>query len=217
MLLDVALKSKDTNGRTELRRTDIQLIDFGSAIYQHYSHPDLVSTRHYRAPEIILGLPWSYPIDMWSIGCILAELYLGKQVFSTHSNGEHLALICKFLGRSCYPAWMCETHADVVKKQHKTRATQSVRSKNARKRETTFDVQLIDLGTRVPIFRQWDSPAYVKLRTLKEIFNTIQDPLSCRSEEEEEAFQGLIRGCLEMDPTLRMTPLEALQHRFIKG
>ena len=41
-------------------------------------HSSVVSTRHYRAPEVILGLGWSYPADMWSLGCIFAELITGE-------------------------------------------------------------------------------------------------------------------------------------------
>lgn len=41
-------------------------------------HSTVVSTRHYRAPEVILGLGWSFPADMWSIGCIIAELATGE-------------------------------------------------------------------------------------------------------------------------------------------
>ena len=39
-----------------VKRTDIQLIDFGSATFDHEHHSTIVSTRHYRAPEVILGL-----------------------------------------------------------------------------------------------------------------------------------------------------------------
>lgn len=38
-----------------VKRTDIQLIDFGSATFDHEHHSTIVSTRHYRAPEVILG------------------------------------------------------------------------------------------------------------------------------------------------------------------
>lgn len=53
----------------------------------------MVSTRHYRAPEIILGLGWSYPCDIWSIGCILVEFFTGDALFQTHDNLEHLAMM----------------------------------------------------------------------------------------------------------------------------
>jgi dual-specificity kinase len=52
-----------------------------------------VSTRHYRAPEVILGLGWSFPCDLWSVGCILAELATGDALFQTHENLEHLAMM----------------------------------------------------------------------------------------------------------------------------
>jgi len=78
--------------------TDIKLIDFGSATFDSHHHTAVVSTRHYRAPEVILGLGWTYPCDIWSIGCILVELYTGEALFQTHENLEHLALMEKMLG-----------------------------------------------------------------------------------------------------------------------
>lgn len=77
--------------------SSIRLIDFGSATFAEDYHASVVSTRHYRAPEIILGLGWSYPCDVWSIGCILVELYTGEALFQTHENLEHLAMMeCVF-------------------------------------------------------------------------------------------------------------------------
>lgn len=73
--------------------TEIRLIDFGSATFQDEYHSSVVSTRHYRAPEIILGLGWSFPCDIWSIGCILVEFFTGDALFQTHDNLEHLAMM----------------------------------------------------------------------------------------------------------------------------
>lgn len=85
----------------EIRRvksSDIRLIDFGSATFDHEHHSTIVSTRHYRAPEVILELGWSQPCDVWSIGCIMFELYLGMTLFQTHDNREHLAMMERILG-----------------------------------------------------------------------------------------------------------------------
>ncbi|KAE8687963.1 Serine/threonine-protein kinase AFC2 [Hibiscus syriacus] len=76
----------------------IKVIDLGSAAYEHQDHNYIVSTRHYRAPEVILGLGWSYPCDMWSVGCILVELCSGEALFQTHENLEHLAMMERVLG-----------------------------------------------------------------------------------------------------------------------
>ena len=79
--------------RRVLLDTEIRLIDFGSATFEEEYHSTVVSTRHYRAPEIILNLGWSYPCDIWSIGCILVEFYTGDALFQTHDNLEHLAMM----------------------------------------------------------------------------------------------------------------------------
>ncbi|KAG2495652.1 hypothetical protein HYH03_006252 [Edaphochlamys debaryana] len=76
----------------------IKVIDFGSATFEEQYHSCIVSTRHYRAPEVILGLGWSYPCDLWSIGCILIELITGEALFQTHENLEHLAMMEAVLG-----------------------------------------------------------------------------------------------------------------------
>ncbi|KAJ8321962.1 hypothetical protein KUTeg_000433 [Tegillarca granosa] len=82
--------------------TDIKLIDFGSATFDHEHHSTIVSTRHYRAPEVILELGWSHPCDVWSIGCIMFELYTGFTLFQTHDNREHLAMMERCLGTIPY-------------------------------------------------------------------------------------------------------------------
>lgn len=76
----------------------IQIIDFGLAIFNDEYHAAIVSTRHYRAPEIVLGTGWSFPCDMWSVGCILVELIIGEALFRTHDNLEHLAMIERVCG-----------------------------------------------------------------------------------------------------------------------
>ncbi|KAK3026040.1 hypothetical protein RJ639_042532 [Escallonia herrerae] len=76
----------------------IKVIDFGSTAYEHQNHNYIVSTRHYRAPEVVLGLGWSYPCDIWSVGCILVELCSGEALFQTHENLEHLAMMERVLG-----------------------------------------------------------------------------------------------------------------------
>ncbi|XP_076198449.1 dual specificity protein kinase CLK1 isoform X3 [Aptenodytes patagonicus] len=81
-----------------LKNPDIKVVDFGSATYDDEYHSTLVSTRHYRAPEVILALGWSQPCDVWSIGCILIEYYLGFTVFPTHDSKEHLAMMERILG-----------------------------------------------------------------------------------------------------------------------
>jgi len=81
-----------------MKDTRVKLIDFGSATFDWEHHSSVVSTRHYRPPEVILELGWSQPCDVWSTGCILFELYQGHTLFQTHDNLEHLAMMTRILG-----------------------------------------------------------------------------------------------------------------------
>lgn len=81
-----------------LKNPDVKIVDFGNATYDHEHHTSVVSTRHYRAPEVILDLGWDHSCDVWSVGCILIEYYLGSTLFQTHDSKEHLAMMERVLG-----------------------------------------------------------------------------------------------------------------------
>jgi len=95
---DIIYDPKKKRDFRMVKNPEIRLIDFGSATFDHEHHSTIVSTRHYRAPEVILELGWAQPCDVWSVGCILFELYLGITLFQTHDNREHLAMMERILG-----------------------------------------------------------------------------------------------------------------------
>ncbi|XP_076748559.1 uncharacterized protein LOC143422070 isoform X2 [Xylocopa sonorina] len=78
--------------------SSIKVIDFGSSCYSHQRVYTYLQSRFYRSPEVILGLPYGTPIDMWSLGCILAELYTGCPLFPGEDEIEQLACIMEVLG-----------------------------------------------------------------------------------------------------------------------
>ena len=78
--------------------TKVKVIDFGGATYNDEKKSSIINTRQYRAPEVILGWGWGYASDLWSVGCIIAELYRGELLFATHDNAEHLALMERAAG-----------------------------------------------------------------------------------------------------------------------
>ena len=86
------------------RSLELRLIDLGNAVWNTRPHRSVIGTRHYRPPEVLLGIEWECPSDMWSVGCILVELYTGQTLFQTHNNREHLAMIERVLGP--FPASM---------------------------------------------------------------------------------------------------------------
>ncbi|CAH8655600.1 unnamed protein product [Dicrocoelium dendriticum] len=76
----------------------IRVIDFGSSCYTNKQIYTYIQSRFYRAPEVILGLPYGPPIDIWSFGCILPELYMGQPLFPGENEAEQLSRIMEMLG-----------------------------------------------------------------------------------------------------------------------
>lgn len=100
--------------RAPLRVVPVSVIDFGGATFEHQHKSTIINTRQYRGPEVILNLGWDMASDMWSVGCILMELYLGELLFATHDSMEHLALMEACLGR--FPSHMCTANTHEVRK-----------------------------------------------------------------------------------------------------
>jgi cyclin-dependent kinase 12/13 len=65
-----------------------------------------VITMWYKPPELLLGAQrYSHPVDMWSTGCVLAELELGRPLFPGKTEAEQLDLICKVIGTPDDTVW----------------------------------------------------------------------------------------------------------------
>jgi len=71
----------------------VKVIDFGSSCFIHDHLSSYIQSRSYRAPEVILGCKYDYKIDIWSLGCILAELYTGNVLFQNDSLQSLLARV----------------------------------------------------------------------------------------------------------------------------
>lgn len=68
-----------TNDINDMR---VKIIDFGSSCFVGNQLYTYVQSRFYRAPEVLLGFPsYDFQVDMWSLGCIVAEMYTGHPIF----------------------------------------------------------------------------------------------------------------------------------------
>lgn len=74
------------------------MIDFGSACHEMQTVYTYIQSRFYRSPEVLLGLPYSTSIDMWSLGCIVVELFLGLPLFPGTSEYNQVSRIVDMLG-----------------------------------------------------------------------------------------------------------------------
>lgn len=83
---------------SNLKTAKIKLIDFGSACFESNTMYSYVQSRFYRSPEVLLGLPYTSAIDMWSLGCICAELFLGLPSFPGQTEYDQVCRIVEVLG-----------------------------------------------------------------------------------------------------------------------
>lgn len=79
----------------------VKIADFGLVreIRSRPPYTDYVSTRWYRAPEVLLhSTTYSSPIDLWAVGCIAAEIYTYRPLFPGNTETDQLYKICAIMG-----------------------------------------------------------------------------------------------------------------------
>ncbi|KAI9569102.1 hypothetical protein HD554DRAFT_2204797 [Boletus coccyginus] len=109
-------------------KSAIKVIDFGSSCFEHEKIYTYIQSRFYRSPEVILGMNYHMAIDMWSLGCILAELYTGFPIFPGENEQEQLSCIMEVLG---------PPDKDFVNRSSRKRLFFVVNSKGRRRRPGT--------------------------------------------------------------------------------
>ncbi|EYE91865.1 mitogen activated protein kinase [Aspergillus ruber CBS 135680] len=78
---------------------DLKICDFGLAREQDHQMTGYVVTRYYRAPEVMLTWQqYNYAVDIWSVGCILAEMLRGKPLFPGKNHIDQFTIITQVLG-----------------------------------------------------------------------------------------------------------------------
>jgi len=79
-------------------KSGIKVVDLGSGTLEKDQYYTYIQSRYYRAPEVILGIRYSPAIDVWSLGCILYELYSGRPLFTGEDELDQLACIAEVRG-----------------------------------------------------------------------------------------------------------------------
>uniref|UniRef100_A0A914DLK7 Protein kinase domain-containing protein n=1 Tax=Acrobeloides nanus TaxID=290746 RepID=A0A914DLK7_9BILA len=174
----------------------LKLCDFGSAIHVSEAElaPYLVS-RFYRAPDISLGLPFDYGIDMWSVAVTLYEVYTGKIMFAGKSNNQMLKYFMDLKGK--FP-------------------NKLIRKSNLR--DMYYDMNYNFLYHEVDKVTQRDKITVMtnikKSRNLLTELVGDQD-LDKEGYEKVEQFCDLLELMTIVDPQKRITCGDALKHKFI--
>lgn len=170
------------------RHSRIKVIDFGSSCKENQVVHGIVQSPFYRAPEVLLGIvPFSLPIDMWSLGCILFEIHTGETLFEGRRDDEQLFLISHLLGM--VPDNMID-------------------DQRATFRDTYFEAADNGWKLRSPttIFGQQSG------RYGRSLVSRIRIKTATESLATYQLFEDLLQKMLAVDPTKRITPSAALNH-----
>jgi len=207
LLVDDTYESPDGRGLC-ITSTDTRLIDFGGATFFDEHHAKMINTRQYRAPEVMLGLKWSYSSDIWSCGCILPELLTGDQLFATHQNREHFALMVKILNRPLPASMTSEALKPFqrTRRLHLNSRSNSPENNNGRGRSPS--TVPVDSIFNPKGHLKWPDKASAASRS------RVEKAVPLRDQFDDANFISLIEQCLTYEPDKRLTALEALQHPF---
>lgn len=178
----------------------LKICDLGSAAdiaENNEATPYLVS-RYYRAPEIILGMRYDYPIDMWSIGVTLFEMWTGKFLFKGNTNNHMLRLIMECRGK--FSPKMLKK-CSLASEHFNFDAAFKSYEKDAFDKDVVKYIHFVkptpglDLKSRI-------------LEAAKGMNNSAQM-------KQVNLLADLLDRCLTLNPEKRITPADALKHPFI--
>ncbi|KAF3152748.1 dual specificity protein kinase yak1 [Orbilia oligospora] len=189
----------------------IKVIDFGSACDERQTVYTYIQSRFYRSPEVLLLLPYSSAIDMWSLGCIVVELFLGLPLFPGSSEYNQVARIVEMLGLP--PTWMLEMG------KQSGEFFEKVTDEFGRK---TYRLKSMETYSREHGTKEQPSKRYFQATTLPDIINQYAMPRKNMKPAEIEremnnrvAFIDFVRGLLNINPLERWSPQQAKLHPFI--
>ncbi|KAF8919835.1 kinase-like protein [Mucidula mucida] len=201
-----------------LQSPTIKVIDFGSACHERQTVYTYIQSRFYRSPEVLLGMSYTASIDMWSLGCIAVELFLGLPLFPGTSEYNQLTRIIEMLGMP--PLSMLNTGKQSNQFFDCFETWNPIINQNEKK----YRLKSIEQYSREHNTNEQPGKQYFKATTLPEIINTAPMPPSKgRSHETEKelnnraSFINFCQGLLDLNPVTRWTPQQARLHPFITG
>lgn len=205
------------------KKSGVKVIDFGSSCRSNKRMYSYIQSRFYRSPEVILGLPYGVAIDMWSLGCILAEMHTGEPLFSGSDQFDQMQKIVKLLGM--VPDEMLERASSSIKSQFFERKSNVLPGqeewmirqtrKKSSKSETPSPTEALE--PKEPIV-----PSTDPIASLTEVITAgnrqkkkFPPSEAYNSQRNYELFIDFVYKMLAYRPEDRINPHDAMKHPFI--
>ncbi|XP_056872754.1 homeodomain-interacting protein kinase 2-like isoform X1 [Takifugu flavidus] len=169
----------------------IKLIDFGVArVASTIPQGSAIQVLCYRSPEVLLGLPLTEAVDIWSLGCVVAMLHLGNRLFDGDNEFDVMRYIVELFGQP------------------------PNRMLNAGIKTNQFFKQSMCAWNRSwKLKTGYSRGGHKLLDSLDDILSAF--PSNGSKHPELNLFVNMLKKMLDLDPATRITPAQLLQHGFL--
>ncbi|EJK75133.1 hypothetical protein THAOC_03154 [Thalassiosira oceanica] len=196
-------------------RALVKVIDFGSSSFVTDRQSSYIQSRSYRAPEVILGLPYGGKIDIWSLGCVVAEMYTGEVTFQNDSEVSMLSRIEAICGpfprhmidkgRNCHRIF---TDSGLIYEKTTIDNVEDSRSVSSNE----------DAGSSGKTVYSVFQPKVTTISARLGFDEDFMDQPKLDEDDKQRAlFVDFVSKLLTVDPDVRPSAAEALQHPWILG
>lgn len=193
---------------------EVKVIDLGSSCFLTDRLSSYVQSRSYRAPEVILGLQYNQKIDIWSLGCILAEMVTGRVLFPNSTPATILARMEGILGKMPGHMVVRGKYAPryfTADSRIYQRNSQTVRLLHVLHQEGALHI----LGANTsPVVGEIDSLCLLVQGQI-ELLKPKRSSLARRVREADEGMLDFLSMLLQVDPGKRPTASDALHHPWL--
>ncbi len=198
---------------------NIKVTDFGSSCFEGQTLYKYIQSRYYRAPEVIIGIPYNEKIDIWSIGCICAELYLGIPLLQGSCEYEQLKKIVKLFGD--LPYFMIQNGRNFNKYYKidrynkptlKTHEEYYYENPNDTYQKSTIPYDMLSLNDLCNVKRENEIKKSDNVH-LSQSYSSLNN--STKNTLELESFVDFLKVMLQLSPNSRWSANQCLRHPFI--
>jgi len=198
-------------------RAKVKVIDFGSSCYLTDRQSSYIQSRSYRAPEVILGLPYDGKIDVWSLGCVIAEMYTGQVTFQNDSVVSMLSRIEAICGP--FPRHMIANGRQSTQYFTQSGLLYEVLESDEisdHKKKTSISLDLDDdQSVDETIYKIYQPKRTTISARLGFDVDLMEQRRTTWEDDEKAMFADFVKSVLTIDPDSRPSASLALEHPWI--